>query len=255
MNQLTLTLIRVAFLAVLWLFVIAAIGVVRTDLAGNVAAKVRRGRVPRPQTQPQRRLQQPTLSPRSAHGSRRQPRMLAITSGPLAGTTLGLADQQITLGRANDALTQQKWTEAMTLASRCAREYGFFEDIKEQTTAITNMAMAALTREKRQKKEVAMQYKEQADLLFAKGEAHVEAMRSRDVDSSTIRVVSDKQRAIENFSLAIDYYEKALSLYPEMDTVLRQEIQTRKSQAERYHKVLTSKKPLPLPPTPHSLGR
>ena len=34
MNALTLTLIRVAFLAVLWLFVIAAVGVVRTDLFG-----------------------------------------------------------------------------------------------------------------------------------------------------------------------------------------------------------------------------
>ena len=42
MNSLTLTLIRVAFLAVLWLFVIAAIGVVRTDLFGTAAAKVRR---------------------------------------------------------------------------------------------------------------------------------------------------------------------------------------------------------------------
>ena len=38
MNALTLTLIRVAFLAVLWLFVIAAIGVVRTDLNGTAAA-------------------------------------------------------------------------------------------------------------------------------------------------------------------------------------------------------------------------
>ena len=44
MNALTLTLIRVAFLAVLWLFVIAAIGVVRTDLFGTATAKVRRGR-------------------------------------------------------------------------------------------------------------------------------------------------------------------------------------------------------------------
>ena len=32
MNQLTLDLIKLAFLAVLWLFVIAAVGVVRTDL-------------------------------------------------------------------------------------------------------------------------------------------------------------------------------------------------------------------------------
>jgi hypothetical protein len=43
MNELTLTLIRVAFLAVLWLFVIAAIGVVRTDLLGT-AVEPRRGR-------------------------------------------------------------------------------------------------------------------------------------------------------------------------------------------------------------------
>ena len=38
MNELSLTIIRVAFLAVLWLFVIAAIGVVRTDLLGGPAA-------------------------------------------------------------------------------------------------------------------------------------------------------------------------------------------------------------------------
>ena len=35
MNALTLTLIRLAFLAVLWLFVITAVGVVRTDLFGQ----------------------------------------------------------------------------------------------------------------------------------------------------------------------------------------------------------------------------
>ena len=37
MSELSLTIIRVAFLAVLWLFVIAAIGVVRTDLLGGPA--------------------------------------------------------------------------------------------------------------------------------------------------------------------------------------------------------------------------
>ena len=38
MNNLTLLLIRLAFLAVLWLFVIAAVGVVRTDLFGQARA-------------------------------------------------------------------------------------------------------------------------------------------------------------------------------------------------------------------------
>ena len=44
MSALSLTIIRVGFLAVLWLFVIAAIGVVRTDLLGGPASSTRRGR-------------------------------------------------------------------------------------------------------------------------------------------------------------------------------------------------------------------
>src|SRR5260370_25811549 len=45
MNALSLTIIRVAFLAVLWLFAIAAIGVVRTDLLGGQSPTARRGKV------------------------------------------------------------------------------------------------------------------------------------------------------------------------------------------------------------------
>ena len=96
MNALTLTLIRVAFLAVLWLFVIAAIGVVRTDLLGTVAAKVRRGRN---QVAP---MQQPR-PPRPARPGRGTPRFLVVTEGALAGVSIDLADQQVTMGRANDA--------------------------------------------------------------------------------------------------------------------------------------------------------
>ena len=73
MNALTLTLIRLAFLAVLWLFVIAAVGVVRTDLFGPSGT------------------------------SRAAPQQLLVTAGDLAGTSMGLADQQITIGRADDA--------------------------------------------------------------------------------------------------------------------------------------------------------
>ncbi len=96
MNALTLTLIRVAFLAVLWLFVIAAIGVVRTDLFGTAAAKMRRGRNRQPQRPPQR-------PPRQPKPSRSTPRFLVVTEGGLSGMSVDLADQQITLGRANDA--------------------------------------------------------------------------------------------------------------------------------------------------------
>jgi pSer/pThr/pTyr-binding forkhead associated (FHA) protein len=95
MNALTLTLIRVAFLAVLWLFVIAAIGVVRTDLFGTAAAKVRR---PRSQAPPR-----PSAPSRPAKPGRGTPRFLVVTEGALTGVSIDLTDQQITLGRANDA--------------------------------------------------------------------------------------------------------------------------------------------------------
>ena len=97
MNSLTLTLIRVAFLAVLWLFVIAAIGVVRTDLLGGSSTTARRGKVRQAQAPRQGR---PTRPPRAGRGS---PRVLVVTAGALKGASLDLAQQQITLGRANDA--------------------------------------------------------------------------------------------------------------------------------------------------------
>jgi len=97
MSALSLTIIRVGFLAVLWLFVIAAIGVVRTDLLGGPASSTRRGRARQAQAARQPRPGKPQ---RAGRGS---PRFLVVTAGALKGTSLDLAQQQITLGRANDA--------------------------------------------------------------------------------------------------------------------------------------------------------
>ena len=97
MNELSLTIIRVAFLAVLWLFVIAAIGVVRTDLLGGPASNGRRGKL-RPTQAP--RPARPGKLPRAGRGAART---LVVTAGALKGTSLDLDQQQITLGRANDA--------------------------------------------------------------------------------------------------------------------------------------------------------
>jgi len=98
MNALTLTLIRVAFLAVLWLFVIAAVGVIRTDLFGTAVAKVRQPKAN--QTPQQARPAKPAKPAKPGRGT---PRVLVVTEGPLSGKTIDLTDQQITLGRANDA--------------------------------------------------------------------------------------------------------------------------------------------------------
>jgi pSer/pThr/pTyr-binding forkhead associated (FHA) protein len=96
MSALSLTIIRVAFLAVLWLFVIAAIGVVRTDLLGPVTA----GRRARARQAQALRQPRPVKPQRPGRGG---PRLLVVTAGALKGTSVDLAQQQITLGRANDA--------------------------------------------------------------------------------------------------------------------------------------------------------
>ena len=97
MSELSLTIIRVAFLAALWLFVIAAIGVVRTDLLGGPATSPRRSRGRQTENL---RPPRPAKPGRTGRGS---PRVLVVTAGALKGTSLDLAQQQITLGRANDA--------------------------------------------------------------------------------------------------------------------------------------------------------
>ncbi len=98
MNALELTLIRIGFLAVLWLFVIAAVGVVRTDLFGQVSHRRRAGApARRPAPEPTPAASRP---PRSARAT---PQHLLVTAGALAGTSLGLTEQQITIGRADDA--------------------------------------------------------------------------------------------------------------------------------------------------------
>ena len=87
MNALTLTLIRLAFLAVLWLFVIAAVGVVRTDLFGNAASSVSSRRQARKQRQARPRPTQPSKPPRAQRSRtpRAAPQQLLVTAGGAGG--------------------------------------------------------------------------------------------------------------------------------------------------------------------------
>jgi len=100
MNPLTLDLIKLAFLAVLWLFVIAAVGVVRTDIFDQPASPRRQRRNARRQSS---RRAQNTGPIKPGRPGRSTPRLLLVTDGNLAGTTIPLSDQQITIGRAPDA--------------------------------------------------------------------------------------------------------------------------------------------------------
>ena len=100
MSELTITLLRLGYLVLLWVFVLAAIGVLRRDLYGTKI--VQRGRR-RPASAPPAPAAPASAVPgRSAPFPRRDvgPRRLVVTAGPLRGTTLPLASSAILIGRA-----------------------------------------------------------------------------------------------------------------------------------------------------------
>ena len=87
MNPLTLLLIRLAFLAVLWLFVIAAVGVVRTDLFGPS----RRSRQGAAAAQATATAEASSRRPAPGRVTVAPPQRLLVTARGLAGTTIGLS--------------------------------------------------------------------------------------------------------------------------------------------------------------------
>lgn len=100
MSELTLTIIRLGFLAVLWLFVLTAVSVMRSDLFGRrVAARARSQRAPAP-VSGQPRQPRPPKPPKGKKGV---PSQLVVTQGALAGATVGLSDAPVTVGRAPDS--------------------------------------------------------------------------------------------------------------------------------------------------------
>ncbi|MFH8367911.1 FHA domain-containing protein [Streptomyces sp. NPDC018031] len=107
MSELTLTVMRLGFLAVLWLFVIVAVQVIRSDLFGTRvtqrAAAGRRGAPDRPQQQRQASAPPPQRQQSGGRGRRNAPTKLVVTEGTLTGTTVALQGQTITLGRAHDS--------------------------------------------------------------------------------------------------------------------------------------------------------
>jgi pSer/pThr/pTyr-binding forkhead associated (FHA) protein len=102
MSELTLTVMRLGFLAVLWLFVIVAVQVIRSDLFGTRVTQ--RGARSADRAQPrQQQPQQPPQDRRRAKQGRGAPTKLVISEGSLTGTTVSLQGQTITLGRAHDS--------------------------------------------------------------------------------------------------------------------------------------------------------
>ncbi len=93
-SALVVLLVKYGLLVLLWVFVLAAVRVVRADLYGS--------RSPQPPPPP-------PSGGRAADGDRQGGRRrssahrLVVTEGPLAGSTISLGDRPITLGRGDDA--------------------------------------------------------------------------------------------------------------------------------------------------------
>jgi pSer/pThr/pTyr-binding forkhead associated (FHA) protein len=90
MSELTLTLIKIGFLALLWLFVLSAVSVIRTDLFGERVEQT-------PVAKPNKRQQKPPKRRRGA------PTQLVISEGVNAGANVRLGETPILLGRGADA--------------------------------------------------------------------------------------------------------------------------------------------------------
>lgn len=97
MSELTLTVIRLAFLAVLWAFVLTVAGVMRTDLFGQRVTQA--GRAVKAQ------VKQPkaTKAPKAPKAKRGTARALVVTDGSLKGTAITLTDNPVTIGRSADS--------------------------------------------------------------------------------------------------------------------------------------------------------
>jgi len=95
MSELTITLLRLGYLVLLWVFVLSAIAVLRRDLAPRGAPRASRAERRRTDTPPAA-----GAAPAAPAPSRRSgPTRLVVTSGPLTGTTLPLSSASILIGR------------------------------------------------------------------------------------------------------------------------------------------------------------
>jgi pSer/pThr/pTyr-binding forkhead associated (FHA) protein len=94
MSEIALLIIKVVFLALLWLFILSVVSVIRSDLFGRT---VRAADQPQPQE-----LETPPAPPRKAKRQRGQPRVFTITQGRQAGLSADLARGVIMIGRGAD---------------------------------------------------------------------------------------------------------------------------------------------------------
>jgi len=90
-SELTLTIIKLGFLAVLWLFVLSAVSVIRSDLFGSRVTGGRKN--DRPPRQPK---------PKPPKRRRGDPSVAMVVQGASSGLQVPLAEEPLFIGRGAD---------------------------------------------------------------------------------------------------------------------------------------------------------
>ena len=124
MSELTLFLIRIAYLAILWIFVLSAISVIRSDMFGARVPEAARGargdrggKAPKPPKPPSKRRGAPTH--------------VYVTGGSNAGERVDLSRAPILIGRGADAAIRLDDDYVSTRHARIAAsgDQWFVEDL------------------------------------------------------------------------------------------------------------------------------
>jgi pSer/pThr/pTyr-binding forkhead associated (FHA) protein len=115
-SALALQLMRFGFLALLWLFVLAAMRVIRSDLRTSGQPRIA---VPPPARR--RGKGAGAAAPRPSPG---MPTHLLVTEGGLTGTRIGLTGAPVLIGRANDSTLVLEDDYASTRHARISLQDG-----------------------------------------------------------------------------------------------------------------------------------
>ncbi|MFT4165472.1 MAG: FHA domain-containing protein [Microlunatus sp.] len=95
MSELAVTAIKVLYLALLWLFILSVVSVIRSDLFGRTVPQ------PGPVDEPQP-LEEPARAKKSRRGKKGEPHKLTIVQGPQTGMTASLSGGVVLIGRGAD---------------------------------------------------------------------------------------------------------------------------------------------------------
>jgi pSer/pThr/pTyr-binding forkhead associated (FHA) protein len=125
-SEIALTVIKVLFLALLWLFILSAVSVIRSDLFGRTV---------RAEDDSPQQLESPPPPPRRRGRQRGEPRALTITQGAQAGETATFVDNVILIGRGADC---QLILEDDYVSTRHARVVNGSEGVYAEDLGSTN---------------------------------------------------------------------------------------------------------------------